>query len=399
MANVFQQNKRRNLFENTKPLDPEITPSIDDLVRRDKQIEKLVHHLKDLIHYGTAPNLHITGDTGVGKTATTKSVLNDLEEAMENEGENFEPIYITDVDNERNALQKIAGKLEVEYYNPGNLTRYYDKIGEKLVEDDIVSVLVIDEADKLFKRKRKDHGNSLFKRLSEVRNQVNSENEGYLLLIAITNNARLVELFNPRVESRFGRETIAFPSYDAPDLREILETRAEKAYKPDVIADGVLSKTAALVAQNNGDARTAIKILWKAGQLAEENECSKVQKKHVDIAKAELEEKRIMDAIENSGTNQKRLMYSILDLRKRDHILAGQVYERYEKLGKTNDYDPVSQRQCRKLVNKLDMKGLISIKVVNRGRRGRTREIELEIEEDSAEMIENRLEDQFYIDA
>jgi cell division control protein 6 len=227
MTNLFENTNESTIFQDKKPLDPEVTPDRDELVCREEEINELVSHFKDLIDYKTAENLLITGDTGVGKTATTKTVLSDLRTMMDDARTNFREIYMTDMQNERNVLRKVSKKLDLAFYGSSDLEEYYDRLGEKLIEEDLTVVIVMDEVDKLFE---KDHGNSLFKRLLEVRNRVNSADTGYLLLVSITNNVKTPDFFDPRVESRHGTNSVHFPSYNALELKEILAKRAEKAY-------------------------------------------------------------------------------------------------------------------------------------------------------------------------
>ena len=393
--NYFDNISESPIFRDKSPLDPEITPERDKIVCRDKQIKQLASHLTDMVQYGTAKNLLITGDTGVGKTATTKVILSDLERKLADQ--NFRNLYMTDMKNERNVLRKISKKLDLNFRGQSNLEEYYDRLEDKLIEKDMKVALVLDEVDKLFEKStQKDHGNSLFKRLLEVRNKVNSSAGGYLLIIGITNNVDTPGYFSPRVDSRFGRETIHFPSYNGNELKKILKARAEEAMKPKTLDQGALSKAAAIVAKKDGDARKAIILLRKAGEIAEDAGETQILKKHLDRAERMLEEERIMDSIKECSSHSQLVLYAALDLKNKPSVSTGDLYSKYQKFAKRNQSSPLTQRRVRDLIDKLDMMGLITAEIKSRGRgKGRTRQISINFGDDTMETIESYLEDKF----
>ena len=391
MTTVFDLEEESTIFQDKKPLDPEIKPSREELVCREEQIDQLVGHLEDLVRYGTAKNFLITGDTGVGKTATTKIVLDDLEEAMGDK--NFQSIYMTDLKNERDVLRKISRKMNLDYYGRSDLEEYYDRLEKKIYEEDIKLALVLDEVNRLFEKKTsKNHGNSVFKRLLEVRSSLNSKDKGYLMLIGITNRIDTTDYFSPRVESRFGKETVHFPSYDAVQLKQILRERAHNAFRPGAINDGAISKAASLVAKKDGDARKAIVLLKKAAEIAERKDHDRIQHKQVDKAEDQLERRRVLDAVDECSKNSKYLLYSILELKGRKEITTGSAYSKYEYFCSKNDVEPLSQRRIRDLIDKLDMMGLITAKIESRGNKGRTRLMKVSYDDETVREIKDELE-------
>lgn len=397
MTNVFDISEESSIFKDKKPLDPDIKPSREELVCREDQINQLVSHLEDLIRYDTAKNFLITGDTGVGKTATTQIVLDDLEEMMADK--NFQSVYMTDLKNERDVLRKISRKMELDYYGRSDLEEYYDRLEKKLYEEDIKLALVMDEVNRLFEKKTsKDHGNSVFKRLLEVRSSLNSKDKGYLMLIGITNRLDTTDQFSPRVESRFGKETVHFPAYNAVQLRQILEERSQNAFRPGAINNGAVSKAASLVGNKDGDARKAIILLKKAAEIAEQEQYDKIQIKHIDKAEEQLETRRILDAVDECSKQSKLVLYSVLQLQGRKEITTGRTYSKYEHICKKAAMDPLSQRRVRDLIDKLDMMGLITAKIESRGNKGRTRMMRINYDDDTVQSLEDELEKTLMLD-
>ena len=74
-------------------------------------------------------------------------------------------------------------------------------------------------------------------------------------------------------------------------------------------------------------------------------------------------------------------LYSILQVSagQRGLISTGEVYEVYKKVCYKTGTRPLTQRRVSDIVAELDMLGIINAKVTSKGRYGRTREIELAI--------------------
>ncbi|HEC72500.1 MAG TPA: cell division control protein Cdc6, partial [Thermoplasmatales archaeon] len=58
-------------------------------------------------------------------------------------------------------------------------------------------------------------------------------------------------------------------------------------------------------------------------------------------------------------------------------ITTGEVYEVYKDLCKKNRTDPLTQRRVTDLISELDMLGIITARVISKGRYGRTRDIRM----------------------
>ena len=71
-------------------------------------------------------------------------------------------------------------------------------------------------------------------------------------------------------------------------------------------------------------------------------------------------------------------MIHLLDKNKRK-IFTGDVYELYKKLCTKTDLRPLTQRRISDIIGELDMLGIINATVISKGRYGRTREINSDI--------------------
>jgi len=76
---------------------------------------------------------------------------------------------------------------------------------------------------------------------------MNSElNRSRISIMGISNDLKFTDFLDPRVKSSLGEEEIVFPPYDANQLRDILQHRADISFKQDALTDDVLCAAFAL---------------------------------------------------------------------------------------------------------------------------------------------------------
>lgn len=390
---LFQENNDSKIFVDIDILDPDRIPGPDEFVERKDEMQTIASGLRHMINGNSGRNMMITGDTGLGKTMCSRITVNELSRKMDN-GQNFRHEYFNDLESERDTLQKLSRALNLvpekksEPYQGTNLSFYYDLFFEKLKDEEIYLVITFDEVDRLMSNKKDgkpgSHGNSILKQLLEVRKDLkNSEAQAGLTLICITNDSSVPGELSSKVKDRFGREGLHFSSYNALQLRNILEERAKKAFQPGVVDDGVISKTAGLVARDSGSARRAIELLRKAGELADENGDEKVRaEQHVESAHQALETDEILEAIKSLPKHNKVTLYAIISSYSGGKLATGDVYEKYKEICENRlEEEPLSQRSISDHVKKMDMQGIIQARTVSKGRYGRTREISINFSE------------------
>jgi cell division control protein 6 len=202
-----------------------------------------------------------------------------------------------------------------------------------------------------------------------------------LSIIGISNDLKFIEFLDPRVRSRLGEEKMVFPPYNAEELKDILQQRAEMAFMQDVISMPVISLCAALAAQEHGDARRAIDLLRVAGELAERDGKDCITESHVYKAKNKIELDCIAEVIRTLPTQSKLVLLGIALNSEAglDKLTTGQVYDMYKALCDTTGTSNLTQRRVGDLISELDMLGIINSRVISKGRYGRTREISLAV--------------------
>jgi len=66
-------------------------------------------------------------------------------------------------------------------------------------------------------------------------------------------------------------------------------------------------------------------------------------------------------------------------LKKSFAITTGQIYDQYVDLSKTVHYTSLTQRQVADFISELGTLGIITARVISKGRHGKTREIEVTV--------------------
>lgn len=133
--------------------------------------------------------------------------------------------------------------------------------------------------------------------------------EGHVSVAAPTNDPRFMEKLDGRAESSFNPQDIMFPDYDADQLRAILKRRQD-AYREGILENGIIPLSAAFAAQDHGDARKAIDLFRKAGEIADRRNEETIQEEHVRDAQQEAERDRTLTQMQGLSAQKKLSLYA-----------------------------------------------------------------------------------------
>ncbi|WP_135853258.1 Cdc6/Cdc18 family protein [Halorussus salinus] len=424
------------IFENKEVLRPSYTPH--ELPHRKDQINNMATILVAALRGETPSNILIYGKTGTGKTASAKFVSKELESTSQKYDVpcNVEYINCEVTDTQYRVLAQLANKFiesnrewvsnrveeldalreeaaadptrlaDTDFDSPEEVDarieeleddreemesvpmtgwptdRVYNTFFEAVDYEERVVVIMLDEIDKLVEKSGDDTLYNLSRMNSELENSRVS-------IIGISNDLKFTDFLDPRVKSSLGEEEIVFPPYDANQLRDILQHRAEVAFKADALSDDVIPLCAAFAAQEHGDARRALDLLRTAGELAERDQAEGVNEKHVRKAQEKIELDRVVEVVRTLPTQSKLVLFSIISLEKNGvhNVNTGEVYNIYKRLCEEIDADVLTQRRVTDLISELDMLGIVNAVVVSKGRYGRTKEISLSVPIDETEAV------------
>jgi len=360
------------IFETRDVLRPAYTPKV--LPHREEQINALANVLVPALRGETPSNVLIYGKTGTGKTAVAKYVGKELEEA--GFGVKCTVIYINCevVDTQYRVLAHLARHFDKDIPMTGWPTdQVYYEFRSALDSHQRVVVIMLDEVDKLVRK-----GDDVLYNLSRINGDLV---QARVSIIGISNDLKFMEFLDPRVKSSLGEDEIIFPPYNAEQIRNILEHRAELAFKPAVLNDEVIPLCAAFAAQEHGDARRALDLLRVSGELAERSRSLAVTEDHVRQARERIELDRVEEVVRTLPTQSKLVLYGIILLEEQAtrNITTSVVYNMYKQLCPLVEADFLTHRRITDLIAELDMLGILHTIVVSKGRYGRTKEINLSV--------------------
>lgn len=345
----------------------------DDLIERDKELSEYQSALKPVIKGARPRNIFVYGQTGVGKTLATAMIMNRLltdQEEYSNVDFHVVQLVCKSLTSSYqvsahlvNKFRSPENKIKPTGYTPGMIN---DMLWKHLNELDATHCLIVlDEVDSI------GRDDDILYELPRCNDNGNVENTK-VGVIGISNDFTFRDNLSGRVKDSLCDEEIHFPPYDANQLRNILRQRAEKAFVDDVLEDDVIPLSAAHAAQDSGSARQALKLLFKAGDLARERGDSKVTEADVRKAEKLIEEGKVKDELESLPTQSHLTLLAVLSLYEQDLTPAKSrdVYEQYKELAESTGADVKTDRTIRDRLSQLTLKDFLGVEEQNDGIHG-----------------------------
>lgn len=367
----FEFKRGNTPYVNRGALTDEYTPN--SLVGRDDELEEYHSALEPVIWGETPKNIFLYGKTGVGKTASTKYFLKQLEADSEQYDDlvlrtvflncdGLETSYrlcIALVNQMRSASQQIS---ESGY----SKSEAYAMLWEELESTAGTVLIVLDEVDHI-----KSGEDSILYQLSRAHANGNVS-DTKIGIIGISNDLTFTDDLSPKVRSSLCERQLHFPTYDATELQDVLQQRADIAFKDDGLDEGVIPLCAAYGAKEAGDARKALDLLLEAGDVARENKRSLVTEDDVNRAQSRLKSKKVRRGIQGLHEHDHYILYALCVLVANGKMPARTrvIYPQYERICEAGDIDPHTSRWVSDHLDELKMLGLLSVTEKNLGRKG-----------------------------
>jgi len=156
--------------------------------------------------------------------------------------------------------------------------------------------------------------------------------------------------------------------------------RAEEAFKPGALEEGVIDLCADLVSREFGDARRAVDLLRVSGEVTAESKSSVVTKDHVgrawDRVNRDWVREMILDFPRGHRLFSACIAYAHLD---EEYATTGEAYSLYKGLMEETGRAPLGERRFTEIINELSLMGLLNAPKVSRGRYGYTKMITLRL--------------------
>lgn len=358
-----------------------IPESLNEVLHRNDVIDRLQNCLLDVSEDLAPNNILIYGMTGTGKTLISRLVLKDLKEVAQKNGIKLTILEIGCelAKTENGILNLINNKLVSELYGElkiticNSISRNNINFVHNFNQLDGILIIVLDEIDKI---KDPNLINNLTRTISISTNQPPC-------LVLITNDIHFKENLAAHTKSVLAENEISFKPYDAEQLNDILTARIKKAFCPGVIEETVIPLISALSAQEHGDARKAMNLLCKSGEIAEEKEKDTIDEEDVRAANARLDIDVDTEIVKNLPTQSKLILYSIIkviDIKSKSsqkECTISESYSLYRFFAHELAVDMLTQRRITDLISELEILGIITTVITSSGRYGRSKKISI----------------------
>ncbi|MBI5051256.1 AAA family ATPase [Candidatus Micrarchaeota archaeon] len=364
------------IFKDTSVLSPHYVPS--ELPFREAQIKEIMEVVSPALRNQKPRNLFIYGKTGSGKTCSVKYVM----EKFNSVNPESLMIYLNSrIYNSRyRILQKIMKQFIPELEKSGfGLPYLYEKLIEYASSGKQL-IVVLDEIDMI-----KDLDELVYT-LTRANDEIKG---GGVSIVGISNKLSFKNELDPRSKSSLYETEMVFPPYTSTQLQHILVQRAEKGFEKDAVEPSAINLAAAITAQESGDARYALKLILKSGEIAEQNSKVKVTDEEVEQARKKVEIDLAAETIATLPFNHQLVLYAIASIStegskysrlegfNEEFLFSGEIYEEYENLCKKTKKKARSVRWYKEYLNDIEMLGLITTTPSGKGVRGHTTLIKL----------------------
>lgn len=268
---MFNQTVTKNsVFRQETCLSTSYTPG--NAVGRDRELSQIADALRPLTRNSPPENLFLYGPAGAGKTTCVQHVLDHLETQA-----SIKTVYINCWRDRTfpSLLSQLLNALdEVRYMTPRKgmaADQLLANLQEWLEKNDSL-VVVLDEFDQV-----EDPAEVVYNL-----HQCSETADTPLGLILVSNKPPEELELDPRSASRLRYRAVKFQPYNQEDLVDILQERANTAFKPGAVSEDALNLITERVTEQGGDCRHAIELLHRSGRIADREGNSNVTTLHVE---------------------------------------------------------------------------------------------------------------------
>jgi cell division control protein 6 len=373
------------LIQNADVLEEDYTPQ--QIICRDDVLEQYTSVFKPIYKGRPPQNAFLYGDTGVGKTAATKYLRQNLEQDIEQKNDRLpesEQVSLTVIwincenfttgDHKTSSYQVAVGivnrlrdtgnRITGTGYAPQDV---YDIMYEELDKLDGTVLVILDEVDKI------GDDDTLLYELPRSRDIGYVENVR-VGVIGISNDYTFRKNLSPKVKDSLCETEIKFPAYDAGELGQILRTRADLALYDTAYTQETINLCSALAYKEaSGSARRAIRLLRRSAEIAEENGSQQIEEKHIRQADKDLEYGNIVESIVDQDDEKLYILKALAHLDEAGLTPARTrtIHTAYARVVRTysaeTGKEPLTQRGMFNHLSKLVMFGFVNTIDHNKG--------------------------------
>jgi len=329
---------------------------------RESQTQSLQYALRPAVRGSRPLNVMARGPPGTGKTTSVQKLFDELSAQTD-----VRTIRVNcQVDSTRYAIFSRIFEGIFEYEPPSSgisFKKLFRQITDKLVEEDEVLVVALDDVNYLFYEG--EASDTLYSLLRA--HEAHSGAKIGVLVVSSDLNLDVIEELDTRVQSVFRPEDVYFPVYDREEIIDILGERTKRGFHEGVIGPDVLERVAELTAES-GDLRVGIDLLRRAGLNAEMRASRTVSSQDVEDAYEKSKFVHLSHSLHALSDHEVTLVRVIAE---HDGEQAGEVYDVF------HDQTELGYTRYSEIINKLDQLGIIDATYTNVDGRGRSRSLSL----------------------
>ena len=335
---------------------------------RESQLENLKYALRPAVRGSRPLNTVVRGPPGTGKTTAVQKLFAELRARTE-----VRTVRVNcQVDSTRYAVfsRLFEGIFEYEPPSSGiSFKKLFGQIADRLVEDDEVLVVALDDVNYLFYEN--EASDTLYSLLRA--HEAHSGAKIGVIVVSSDLSLNVIDDLDGRVQSVFRPEEVYFPVYDAREISDILSERAKRGFHDGVIGDAELDRIADLTAES-GDLRVGIDLLRRAGLNAEMRASKTITTEDVESAYDKSKHVHLSRSLQGLSASERAL---VRVLAANDGERAGTVYEAF------HEETELGYTRYSEIINKLDQLGVIDAEYADVEGRGRSRELSLAYDADA----------------
>jgi cell division control protein 6 len=335
---------------------------------RESQLESLKYALRPAVRGSRPLNTIVRGPPGTGKTTAVQKLFGELRGQS-----SVRAVHVNcQMNSTRYAVFSRVFEDLFEYEPPSSgisFKKLFSQISDRLVEDDEVLVVALDDVNYLF------YENEASDVLYSLLRAHETHAGARIGVIVVSSDLSLdvIDELDGRVQSVFRPEEVFFPRYDQSEIVDILGARAKRGFHDGVLDTTGLDRVAELTAES-GDLRVGIDLLRRAGLHAEMRASKRIESEDIEAAYDKSKHVHLSRSLRGLSESERALVRVIAD---HSGEQAGTVYEAF------HEETDLGYTRYSEIVNKLDQLGLIDAEYAEVDGRGRSRSLTLTYDADA----------------
>lgn len=370
---------RKSVFKDEAKLDINFVPS--RLPHRETEHRLLMEFFDFLLRFPErmSQRVIITGDVGTGKTALSQRFGAEI--TLEANKASVKLRYVHVNCREYRGKLRLILQHAIAVFHPTFPKRGYSAeevlstLLQTLDEENTHMILTLDEFDTLIER---EGAEAVYKltRLQEMR----SGKPQRMSLICILRDLKRTERLDASSRSTLQRNVISLKKYSWEQLGDILNARVQLAFKPSTVSEDVVNLVAELASSENGNARFAIELLWRAGKYANADGLGEVPPECLRKAVSSIIPTLRKSELTSLGLHEKLFLLGAARVFKENqkaYASLSEVEKVYAVVCEEFEEQPRSHTQLWKHTQFLSALGILKTEVASTGKRGRSTRISL----------------------